>query len=55
MLRSKGEDEKLEKGRYATDLADVHYVRQGDPMGLGHAVSRAKMHVGPEPFAGVAG
>jgi UTP--glucose-1-phosphate uridylyltransferase len=50
-LRSKGEDEKLEKVRYATDLADVHYVRQGDPMGLGHAVLRAKMHVGPEPFA----
>jgi UTP--glucose-1-phosphate uridylyltransferase len=51
VLRSKGEDEKLEKVRYATDLADVHYVRQGDPMGLGHAVLRAKMHVGPEPFA----
>jgi len=51
VLRAKGEDEKLEKVRYATDLADVHYVRQGDPMGLGHAVLRAKMHVGPEPFA----
>ncbi|MEO5920787.1 MAG: UTP--glucose-1-phosphate uridylyltransferase GalU [Pseudolysinimonas sp.] len=51
VLRSKGEDEKLEKVRFATDLADVHYVRQGDPMGLGHAVLRAKMHVGPEPFA----
>jgi UTP--glucose-1-phosphate uridylyltransferase len=51
VLRSKGEEDKLEKVRYATDLADVHYVRQGDPMGLGHAVLRAKMHVGPEPFA----
>ena len=51
VLRAKGEDAKLEKVRYATDLADVHYVRQGDPMGLGHAVLRAKMHVGPEPFA----
>jgi len=29
----------------------VHYVRQGDPRGLGHAVLRAKMHVGNEPFA----
>jgi len=37
--------------RFATDLADVHYVRQGDPKGLGHAVLRAQMHVGREPFA----
>ena len=29
----------------------MHYVRQGDPKGLGHAVLRAKMHVGNEPFA----
>jgi UTP--glucose-1-phosphate uridylyltransferase len=51
VLRAKGQDDKLEKVRHATDLADVHYVRQGDPMGLGHAVLRAKMHVGNEPFA----
>ena len=36
---------------YSTDLAEVHYVRQGDPRGLGHAVLRARMHVGNEPFA----
>jgi UTP--glucose-1-phosphate uridylyltransferase len=29
----------------------MHYVRQGDPRGLGHAVLRARMHVGNEPFA----
>jgi UTP--glucose-1-phosphate uridylyltransferase len=51
LLRKKGDLEKLEKVQTATDLADVHYVRQGDPMGLGHAVLRAKMHVGREPFA----
>jgi UTP--glucose-1-phosphate uridylyltransferase len=51
VLRSKGDDEKLEKVQNATDLADVHYVRQGDPKGLGHAVLRAQMHVGREPFA----
>jgi UTP--glucose-1-phosphate uridylyltransferase len=51
ILRSKGESDKLEKVKFATDLADVHYVRQGDPKGLGHAVLRAKMHVGREPFA----
>jgi UTP--glucose-1-phosphate uridylyltransferase len=50
-LRSKGDDEKLEKVKFSTDLADVHYVRQGDPLGLGHAVLRARMHVGDEPFA----
>jgi UTP--glucose-1-phosphate uridylyltransferase len=51
VLLSKGDAEKLEKVKFSTDLADVHYVRQGDPKGLGHAVLRAKMHVGREPFA----
>ena len=31
-----------QKVEYSTDLADVHYVRQGDPRGLGHAVLRAQ-------------
>src|SRR6478735_10247244 len=51
VLTSKGDDEKLSKVDYSTHLADVHYVRQGDPKGLGHAVLRASMHVGREPFA----
>ncbi|WP_294180712.1 UTP--glucose-1-phosphate uridylyltransferase GalU [uncultured Schumannella sp.] len=51
ILMDKGDTAKLAKVKYATDLADVHYVRQGDPKGLGHAVLRAKMHVGREPFA----
>src|ERR1700759_2858224 len=55
ILRSKGEDDKLEKVKFATDLADVHYVRQGYPKGLGHAVLRAKLHGGGEPFRGVLG
>jgi UTP--glucose-1-phosphate uridylyltransferase len=50
-LEQKGDVDKLEKVEYSNDLADVHYVRQGDPRGLGHAVLRAKMHVGNEPFA----
>ena len=50
-LLKKGDVARLRKVNYATDLADVHYVRQGDPKGLGHAVLRAKMHVGHEPFA----
>ncbi|MCZ7630165.1 MAG: UTP--glucose-1-phosphate uridylyltransferase [Microthrixaceae bacterium] len=31
-------------------MADIHYVRQGEPLGLGHAVSVARKHVGDEPF-----
>ena len=50
-LLQKGDIERLRKVNYATDLAEVHYVRQGDPKGLGHAVLRARMHVGDEPFA----
>ncbi|HSP75724.1 MAG TPA: UTP--glucose-1-phosphate uridylyltransferase GalU [Cryobacterium sp.] len=51
ILKQKGDETRLEKVNHATDLADIHYVRQGDPLGLGHAVLRAKMHVGQEPFA----
>ena len=50
-LALKGDHEKLQKVNFSTELADMHYVRQGDPKGLGHAVLRAKMHVGREPFA----
>ena len=50
-LERKGDTAKLEKVNESTDLADMHYVRQGDPKGLGHAVHRASMHVGNEPFA----
>jgi UTP--glucose-1-phosphate uridylyltransferase len=37
--------------RDIADLAKIHYVRQGDPKGLGHAVGVAREHVGDEPFA----
>ncbi len=50
-LETKGDTTRLRKVNYSTDLAEVHYLRQGDPLGLGHAVLRAKMHVGNEPFA----
>jgi UTP--glucose-1-phosphate uridylyltransferase len=50
-LAAKGDVEKLETVRKASSLADIHFVRQGDPKGLGHAVLRAKSHVGNEPFA----
>ena len=50
-LRAKGDTEKLKKVEESTDLADIHMVRQGDPKGLGHAVLRARRHVGEHSFA----
>ncbi len=51
ILEKKGDQGRLAKVKHATTLADMHYVRQGDPLGLGHAVLRARMHVGDQPFA----
>ncbi|QLI99940.1 UTP--glucose-1-phosphate uridylyltransferase GalU [Streptomyces sp. NEAU-sy36] len=50
-LEKKGDEERLAKVRQSSDLATMHYVRQGDPKGLGHAVLCAAPHVGREPFA----
>jgi UTP--glucose-1-phosphate uridylyltransferase len=50
-LRAKGDADRLSLVQEATDLATVHYVRQGEPKGLGHAVLVAAQHVGQEPFA----
>ncbi|GAB3188640.1 UTP--glucose-1-phosphate uridylyltransferase GalU [Nesterenkonia suensis] len=50
-LEAKGDTEKLAAIREATELGDIHYLRQGDPKGLGHAVQCARQHVGAEPFA----
>ncbi|MFE1193737.1 UTP--glucose-1-phosphate uridylyltransferase GalU [Streptomyces olivaceoviridis] len=51
LLRAKGDHGRLEKLRATNDLAALHYVRQGEPKGLGHAVLCAAPHVGDEPFA----
>ncbi|QCY46966.1 MULTISPECIES: UTP--glucose-1-phosphate uridylyltransferase GalU [Micrococcaceae] len=50
-LEDKGDIAKLRSVQEATALGDIHYVRQTDPKGLGHAVLCAKKHVGNEPFA----
>jgi UTP--glucose-1-phosphate uridylyltransferase len=50
-LEAKGDHERLALVRHSTELAAVHYVRQGEPRGLGHAVLCAAQHVGDEPFA----
>jgi UTP--glucose-1-phosphate uridylyltransferase len=50
-LAAKGNERGLAAVRLSAELATVHYVRQGDPLGLGHAVLCAAQHVGHEPFA----
>ncbi|MFJ5717793.1 UTP--glucose-1-phosphate uridylyltransferase GalU [Neobacillus sp. NPDC093127] len=50
-LMEKGKLDILEKVRYATNLADIHYIRQKEPQGLGHAVWCARNFIGDEPFA----
>lgn len=51
ILTAKGDKDRLAKVIYSSELADMFYVRQGDPKGLGHAVLRAKKHIGHEAFA----
>lgn len=51
VLEAKGDQKKLALVRRATGLGDLHYIRQGEAKGLGHAVLCAKRHVGSEPFA----
>ncbi|GHH80163.1 UTP--glucose-1-phosphate uridylyltransferase [Streptomyces sulfonofaciens] len=50
-LSKKGDSARLARVQESSDLATMHYVRQGDPRGLGHAVLCAAPHVGREPFA----
>src|SRR5246127_5762908 len=50
-LAAKDDAERLAQVRESSELATMHYVRQGAPKGLGHAVLCAAQHVGREPFA----
>ena len=50
-LEEAGKDDLLKEIQSVNDLADIHYIRQRDPLGLGHAVAVAREHVGTEPFA----
>ncbi|MEV0530278.1 UTP--glucose-1-phosphate uridylyltransferase GalU [Kitasatospora sp. NPDC050463] len=51
LLARKGDQDRLRRVRESVELANMHYVRQGDPKGLGHAVSVAEQHVAGQPFA----
>ena len=50
-LEQAGRKADAEEMRAIAELAEIHYVRQGEPLGLGHAVGVARDHVGDEPFA----
>ncbi|MFL3865818.1 UTP--glucose-1-phosphate uridylyltransferase GalU [Streptomyces griseobrunneus] len=50
-LQKKGDADRLARVQESSSLATMHYVRQGDPRGLGHAVLCAAPHVGDQPFA----
>ena len=50
-LEAKGKDDLLSIVHEATNLANIHYIRQKEPKGLGHAILTAKNFIGDEPFA----
>ncbi|WP_104138156.1 UTP--glucose-1-phosphate uridylyltransferase GalU [Arthrobacter sp. ZGTC131] len=50
-LELKGDQTRLDAVQHASGLGPIHYVRQGEPKGLGHAVLCGRQHVGDEPFA----
>ncbi|MGM0942483.1 MAG: UTP--glucose-1-phosphate uridylyltransferase GalU [Bacillota bacterium] len=50
-LARKGKFDVLENIRYSTNLANIHYIRQKEPKGLGHAIWSARNFIGNEPFA----
>ncbi len=51
VLEAKSDHSGLSSVRASNEIASMHYVRQGQPLGLGHAVLCAADHVGDEPFA----
>ncbi|NNG37747.1 UTP--glucose-1-phosphate uridylyltransferase GalU [Flexivirga sp. ID2601S] len=50
-LEKKGDQMRLKRVQKSANLGNVHFIRQGEPLGLGHAVLCAETHVGDEPFA----
>lgn len=50
-LKNKNKDEMLDSIRDISNMANIHYIRQKEPKGLGHAIYCAKSFVGNEPFA----
>lgn len=50
-LLDKGKYDLLEEVQKASKLVDIHYIRQKEPKGLGHAIWCARKFIGNEPFA----
>ena len=50
-LEKAGKKEMLEMVRDISDMVNIHFIRQKEPKGLGHAILCAKTFVGNEPFA----
>jgi len=50
-LQQTGKDDVLKMVQNISNLANIYYIRQKEPKGLGHAISCAKTFVGNEPFA----
>jgi len=50
-LESKGKVELLNEVRKISEMVNIHYIRQKEPRGLGHAIYCAKSFIGNEPFA----
>lgn len=50
-LAKNGKEDLLELVKDISDMVDIHYIRQKEPKGLGHAIYCAKAFVGNEPFA----
>lgn len=50
-LEKSGKEELLELVKDISSMVDIHYIRQKEPKGLGHAIHCAKTFVGNEPFA----
>lgn len=50
-LEKKGQFDILEKMKKISSMANIHYIRQNEPLGLGHAIHCAKSFAGRDPFA----
>ena len=50
-LEQKGKKEMLSMVQEISNMVNIHYIRQKEPKGLGHAVHCAKSFIGDEPFA----
>jgi len=51
LLEEQGKTSLLEQVRASSELAEIHYIRQKEPKGLGHAILSARHFIGDEPFA----